>query len=104
MAIGSNLLRQHFETLVAYNNQWQSLIDDVLWELVYAPSQHPARLSGRDEVGECVLQSQTQDDGERAGSGDQSADRHIEDTGEERQDGTEIDHADNDILHQAALM
>src|ERR1700741_687482 len=47
MAIGSDLLMQHFETLVADNNQWQSLIG----ELVYAPSLgHPARLSGREEV------------------------------------------------------
>src|ERR1700741_5531759 len=47
MAIGSDLLMQHFETLVADNNQWQSLIG----ELVYAPSLGPpARLSGREEV------------------------------------------------------
>ena len=52
MTIGSDLLRQHFETLVADNGKWQSLIDDdLLWELVYAPSLgHPARLSGREEV------------------------------------------------------
>ncbi len=52
MTIGADLLRQHFETLVADNDQWQSLIDDdLLWELVYAPSLgHPARLSGRAEV------------------------------------------------------
>ncbi len=52
MTIGSDLLTQHFETLVADNGQWQSLIDDgLLWELVYAPSLgHPARLSGREEV------------------------------------------------------
>ena len=52
MTIGSDLLTQHFEMLVADNGQWQSLIDDdLLWELVYAPSLgHPARLSGREEV------------------------------------------------------
>jgi uncharacterized protein len=52
MTIGSDLLKRHFETLVADNGQWQSLIgDDLLWELVYAPSLgHPARLSGREEV------------------------------------------------------
>lgn len=52
MTIGSDLLKQHFETLVADNGQWQSLIDDdLVWELVYAPSLgHPARLSGREEV------------------------------------------------------
>ena len=52
MTIGSDLLKQHFETLVADNGQWQSLIDDdLVWDLVYAPSLgHPARLSGRDEV------------------------------------------------------
>jgi ketosteroid isomerase-like protein len=52
MTIGSDLLKQHFETLVADNGQWQSLIDDdLLWDLVYAPSLgHPARLSGREEV------------------------------------------------------
>jgi uncharacterized protein len=50
--IASDLLKQHFETLVADNSRWQSLIDDdLLWELVYAPSLgHPARLSGREEV------------------------------------------------------
>jgi uncharacterized protein len=50
--IASDLLKQHFETLVADNGRWQSLIDDdLLWELVYAPSLgHPARLSGREEV------------------------------------------------------
>ena len=52
MTIGSDLLKQHFETLVADNGRWQSLIDDdLLWDLVYAPSLgHPARLSGREEV------------------------------------------------------
>ena len=50
MTIGSDLLKQHFETLVADNGQWQSLInDDLVWDLVYAPSLgHPARLSGRE--------------------------------------------------------
>ena len=44
----SDLLQRHFQTLVADNGQWQSLIaDDVLWELPYAPALgHPARLSG----------------------------------------------------------
>jgi len=52
MTIGSDLLKQHFETLVADNGRWQSLIaDDLEWDLVYAPSLgHPARLSGRAEV------------------------------------------------------
>jgi uncharacterized protein len=52
MTVGSDLLEQHFETLVADNGRWQSLIDDdLVWELVYAPSLgHPARLSGRGEV------------------------------------------------------
>lgn len=52
MTVGSDLLKRHFETLVADNRQWQSLIEDgLLWELVYAPSLgHPARLSGREEV------------------------------------------------------
>jgi len=52
MTIGADLLKQHFETLVADNDRWQSLIDDdLLWDLVYAPSLgHPARLSGREEV------------------------------------------------------
>jgi hypothetical protein len=30
MTIGSDLLKRHFETLVADNGQWQSLIDDDL--------------------------------------------------------------------------
>jgi len=52
MTIGSDLAHRHVETLVNDNTRWQTLIaDDLLWELVYAPSiGHPARLSGRDEV------------------------------------------------------
>src|SRR3954452_17982037 len=50
MTIASDLARRHVETLVADNGQWQTLIgDDLVWELVYAPSLgHPARLSGRE--------------------------------------------------------
>jgi hypothetical protein len=52
MTNASELLRQHFQTLVADNARWQTLIaEDLVWELPYAPSLgHPARLSGRDEV------------------------------------------------------
>jgi ketosteroid isomerase-like protein len=52
MTIASDLLRRHFETLVADNAQWQTLIaDDLLWELPYASAiGHPARLSGREAV------------------------------------------------------
>jgi ketosteroid isomerase-like protein len=52
MTIASDLLRRHFETLVADTAQWQTLIaDDLLWELPYAPAiGHPARLSGREAV------------------------------------------------------
>src|SRR6185295_1988057 len=52
MTIASDLLQQHFKTLVDDNTQWQTLIaDDILWELAYAPAiGHPARLSGREEV------------------------------------------------------
>ena len=52
MTIASDLVRQHFETLVADNQRWQALIaDDLVWELPFAPALgHPARLSGRDEV------------------------------------------------------
>jgi ketosteroid isomerase-like protein len=52
MTIASDLLQRHIQTLVDDNAQWQTLIaDDILWELVYAPSiGHPARLSGREEV------------------------------------------------------
>ena len=52
MTIASDLLRRHFETLVADNAQWQTLIaDDLVWELPYAPAiGHPARLSGREAV------------------------------------------------------
>jgi ketosteroid isomerase-like protein len=50
--IATDLLRQHIETLVDHPAHWEKLIaDDILWELVYAPSiGHPARLSGREEV------------------------------------------------------
>jgi ketosteroid isomerase-like protein len=52
MTIATDLLQQHFQTLVDDNAHWQTLIaDDILWELAYAPSLgHPARLSGRAEV------------------------------------------------------
>ena len=52
MTIASDLVRRHFETLVADNARWQTLIaDDLVWELPYAPALgHPARLSGRAEV------------------------------------------------------
>jgi hypothetical protein len=45
-------LRRHFETPVADNAQWQTLIaDDLAWELPFAPAiGHPARLSGREAV------------------------------------------------------
>ena len=50
MAIASDLLQRHVQTLVEDNAQWQTLIaDDLLWELVYAPSiGHPA-VSRRDQ-------------------------------------------------------
>src|SRR3954452_11811646 len=52
MTIASDLLRQHIQTLVDDNAQWQKLIaDEIVWELTYAPSLgHPARLSGREEA------------------------------------------------------
>jgi len=52
MTIATDLLQRHVQTLVDDNAQRQTLIaDDLLWELVYAPSiGHPARLSGREEV------------------------------------------------------
>jgi ketosteroid isomerase-like protein len=52
MTIASELLQQHFETMVADNARWQTLIaDDLVWELPFAPAiGHPARLSGRAEV------------------------------------------------------
>ena len=52
MTIASDLLQRHIQTLVDDNAQWQTLIiDDILWELAYAPALgHPARLSGREEV------------------------------------------------------
>ena len=52
MTIASDLLQQHFQTLVDDNAQWQTLIaDDVVWELPFAPALgHPARLTGRGEV------------------------------------------------------
>jgi ketosteroid isomerase-like protein len=52
MTIAADLLRQHFETLVADNARWQTLIaDDLVWELPFAPAiGHPERLSGREAV------------------------------------------------------
>jgi hypothetical protein len=52
MTVASDLLKRHFETLIADPAAWGELIsDDLEWELVYAPSLgHPARLSGREAV------------------------------------------------------
>ena len=52
MTIASDLLQQHFQTLVNDNIRWQMLIDDnIVWELAYAAAiGHPSRLSGREEV------------------------------------------------------
>src|SRR5436309_13529286 len=52
MTTASDLLKRHFETLVADPAAWRELIaDDLEWELVYASSLgHPARLSGREAV------------------------------------------------------
>ena len=52
MTIAADLLQRHFETLVADNTQWQTLLaDDLVWELPYAVALgHPSRLSGREEV------------------------------------------------------
>jgi len=52
MTIASDLVQQHFQTLVNDNTQWQTLIaDDLVWELPYAPAiGHPVRLSEREEV------------------------------------------------------
>ena len=52
MTIAAELLQRHIHTLVADNEQWQTLIaNDLVWELPYAPTLgHPARLSGREEV------------------------------------------------------
>ena len=52
MTIAAELLQRHIHTLVADNEQWQTLIaNDLVWELPYAPAiGHPARLSGRAEV------------------------------------------------------
>jgi ketosteroid isomerase-like protein len=52
MTIAADLVRRHFETLVADNARWQTLIaDDLVWELPFAPAiGHPERLSGREAV------------------------------------------------------
>jgi ketosteroid isomerase-like protein len=52
MTVAEDLLRRHFETLVADNPRWQTLIaDDIVWELPFAPALgHPACVSGRAEV------------------------------------------------------
>ena len=52
---------------------------------------------------ERALQGQAEDDGENARRGDQGADGRVEDIGNDRQRGAEIDHADDEILYQAAL-
>lgn len=52
MRTATELLQQHFETFVANQPQWQTLIaDDLLWELPFAPLLgHPAQLAGREAV------------------------------------------------------
>src|SRR5690242_8151671 len=52
MGTASDLLQQHFDTLVADNARWQtSLADEIVWELPYAPALgHPEQLSGREAV------------------------------------------------------
>jgi uncharacterized protein len=52
MSTASDLLAQHFDTLVADNARWQTLIaDEIVWELPYAPAiGHPERLSGREAI------------------------------------------------------
>jgi uncharacterized protein len=52
MTVTSDLLQRHFETLVADNAQWQTLLaDDLVWELPFAVALgHPSRLSGREQV------------------------------------------------------
>ena len=52
MALASELLHQHIQTLVADDAPWQTVIaDDLVWEPPYAPAMgHPVRLSRRKEV------------------------------------------------------
>jgi uncharacterized protein len=52
MTVASDLLQQHFQTLVANNERWQTLIaNDLVWELPYGPGiGDPARLARREEV------------------------------------------------------
>jgi uncharacterized protein len=52
MTIATDLLQRHFETLVADNTQWQTLLaDDLIWELPFAVALgHASRLSGREEA------------------------------------------------------
>ena len=52
MTIATELLRQHFETLVDDPMTWQGLLaPDIVWELPFATALgHPTRLSGRDAV------------------------------------------------------
>jgi len=52
MTIATELLRQHFETLVDDPMTWQGLLaPEIVWELPFAQALgHPTRLSGRDAV------------------------------------------------------
>jgi len=52
MTIATELLRQHFETLVDDPMTWQGLLaPEIVWELPFATALgHPTCLSGRDAV------------------------------------------------------
>jgi uncharacterized protein len=51
MTVASDLLQRHIETLFS-PGEWEALIvDDIVWELPFAPALgHPRRLEGRDAV------------------------------------------------------
>ena len=58
----------------------------------------------REHVGERALQGKAKDDSEDARRGDQRPDRRVEDVGNDRERGAEVDDADHELLKQAAFL
>src|SRR4026207_1835739 len=57
----------------------------------------------RKDVAQSALQGKAEDDGDRPGCGYQSADRSVENVGDNRKDCSDVDDAHNKVLKKASL-